>query len=75
MKAGLKKLRSCTFSKERVSKGFFSPHKQYNHRLVCDHPDMRENWSEKVCVDCSSYLNRNHPAETESKAPASHRKS
>jgi hypothetical protein len=69
MKASLKKLRSCAFSKEMVSKAFFSRDKQYNHRLLCDHPDMREHWSENVCVDCSCYLNRNQATETESKAP------
>ena len=59
MKAGLKKLRTCTFSKARASREFFSTQTQYNRRLVCDHPEMKEHWSEETCVDCSSYRNRN----------------
>ena len=59
MKAGLKKLRSCAFSKARVSKEFFRTRTQYNRRLVCDHPEMKEHWSEETCVNCSSYRNRN----------------
>lgn len=70
MKAGFKKLRSCAFSKEMAPKAFFSSQKQYNHRLVCDHPEMGEHWSVKVCADCSSYVNRNETLATGSKTPA-----
>ncbi len=59
MKAGLKKLRTCAFSKARASREFFSTQTQYNRRLVCDHPEMKEHWSEETCVNCSSYRNRN----------------
>ena len=59
MKAGLKKLRTCAFSKARASREFFSTQTQYNRRLVCDHPEMKKDWSEETCVDCSSYRNRN----------------
>ncbi len=59
MKAGLKKLRSCAFSRERAPREFFGSRTQYNRRLVCDHPEMKSNWRESTCVDCSSYRNRN----------------
>lgn len=59
MKAGLKKLRSCAFSRERVPKEFFGTRTQYNRRRVCDHPEIKANWREVTCVDCTSYRNRN----------------
>lgn len=59
MKAGLKKLRSCSFSRERAPREFFGTRTQYNRRLVCDHPEMKVHWREKTCVDCDSYRNRN----------------
>lgn len=59
MKAGVKKLRSCAFSRERAPKEFFRTRTQYNRRLVCDHPEMKANWRESTCVDCTSYRNRN----------------
>lgn len=59
MKAGLKKLRSCAFSRERAPREFFGTRTQYNRRLVCDHPEMKSNWREATCVDCTSYRNRN----------------
>lgn len=74
MKPGLKKLRSCTFSKEMVTKDFFSRHDQYNRKLVCDHPKIRENWTEPVCINCLSYLNRNKPTEPEPKTPTRNKK-
>ena len=62
MKAGLKKLRSCAFSRERAPKEFFGTRTQYNRRRVCDHPEMKVHWREKTCVDCDSYRNRNQEA-------------
>ena len=59
MKAGLKKLRSCAFSRERAPREFFGARTQYNRRMVCAHPEMKSNWREATCVDCSSYHNRN----------------
>ena len=59
MKAGLKKLRSCAFSRERAPREFFGTRTQYNRRLACDHPEMKTYWRESTCVDCTSYRNRN----------------
>lgn len=59
MKAGLKKLRTCSFSRERDRREFFDTRTRYNRRLVCDHPEMKVHWREKACVDCASYRNRN----------------
>jgi len=59
MKAGLKKLRSCAFSRERAPREFFGNRTQYNRRLACDHPEMKANWREATCKDCTSYRNRN----------------
>ncbi|MCY3756369.1 MAG: hypothetical protein OXG96_01475 [Acidobacteria bacterium] len=67
MKAGVKKLRSCAFSRERAPKEFFGTRTQYNRRLVCDHPEMKANWREATCVDCTSYRNRN-----QEDAPSAH---
>ena len=67
MKAGLKKLRSCAFSRERAPREFFGTRTQYNRRLACDHPEMKANWRESTCVDCTSYRNRN-----QENAPSAH---
>ena len=64
MKASLKKLRSCAFSRERSRKEFFDTRTQYNRRLVCDHPEMKVSWREATCVSCTSYRNRNEEADS-----------
>ncbi len=64
MKASLKKLRSCVFSRERSPKEFFGTRTQYNRRLECDHPEMKVNWREATCAGCTSYRNRNEEAES-----------
>jgi hypothetical protein len=60
MKPAIKKLRTCTYSKDLVpSAAVFGQREQHTNKLVCDHPEMKLNWTEKVCGPCTVYENRN----------------
>jgi len=60
MKPAIKKLRTCTYSKERVpSATIFGQREQHTNKLVCDHPEMKRDWNEKACGPCTVYQNRN----------------
>ena len=60
MKPAIKKLRTCTYSKDLVSSpAIFGQREQHTNKLVCDHPEMKVNWNEKVCGPCTVYENRN----------------
>ena len=60
MKPAIKKLKTCTFSKDLVSSAaLFGQHEPHTNKLMCDHPEMKLNWSEKVCGPCTVYQNRN----------------
>jgi hypothetical protein len=60
MKPAIKKLRTCTYSKDRVpSAAIFGTREQHTNKLVCDHPEMKLDWNEKVCGPCTVYQNRN----------------
>jgi hypothetical protein len=59
MKPHIKKLRTCTYSKEIAASSFFGQREQHTNKLVCDHPEMKINWTEKACGPCQVYLNRN----------------
>ena len=60
MKPAIKKLKTCTYSKDLVpSAAAFGQREQHTNKLVCDHPEMKLNWSEKVCGPCTAYENRN----------------
>src|SRR6185503_10504995 len=60
MKPAIKKLKTCTYSKDLVpSAAAFGQREQHTNKLVCDHPEMKLNWSEKVCGPCTVYENRN----------------
>jgi hypothetical protein len=60
MKPAIKKLKTCTYSKDLApSATAFGQREQHTNKLVCDHPEMKLNWSEKVCGPCMVYENRN----------------
>ena len=60
MKPAIKKLKTCTYSKDLApSATAFGQREQHTNKLVCDHPEMKLNWSEKVCGPCTVYENRN----------------
>jgi hypothetical protein len=59
MKPSIKKLRTCLYSRDLVATGFFGQADQHSNKLVCDHPEMKINWTEKVCGPCQVYVNRN----------------
>lgn len=60
MKPAIKKLRTCTYSRDLVtSAAAFGQRDQHTNKLVCDHPQMKLNWNEKVCGPCTAYENRN----------------
>jgi hypothetical protein len=68
MKASIKKLRTCVYSRDLVATGFFGQAEQHSNKLVCDHPEMKINWTEKVCGPCQVYVNRNASIEIRSAA-------
>jgi|WetSurMetagenome_2_1015567.scaffolds.fasta_scaffold607522_1 hypothetical protein len=71
MKAGIKKLRTCAFTKAVAPSGFMRQSAQLTHKLICDHPEMKKEWTEKKCESCTAYLNRNFSPEPPSPpAPA-----
>jgi hypothetical protein len=54
MKPAIKKLKTCTYSKDLApSAAVFGQREQHTNKLVCDHPEMKLNWSEKVCGPCT----------------------
>lgn len=59
MKASIKKLRSCAFNKAVAPSGFTGQSIAHTNKLVCDHPEMKKDWTEKSCEKCESYRNRN----------------
>jgi hypothetical protein len=59
MKPHIKKLRTCLYSKDLAATGFFGQAEPHTNKLVCDHPEMKVNWTEKVCSPCQAYVNRN----------------
>jgi len=60
MKPAIKKLKTCTYSKDLAPSAIlFGQREQHTNKLVCDHPEMKLNWSEKVCGPCTVYENRN----------------
>ena len=59
MKPSIKKLRTCLYTRDLVAPGFFGQADQHSNKLVCDHPEMKINWNEKVCGPCQVYVNRN----------------
>ncbi|HEX2521083.1 MAG TPA: hypothetical protein VHP35_03095 [Terriglobia bacterium] len=68
MKPSIKKLRTCLYSRDLVAIGFFGQADQHSNKLVCDHPEMKINWTEKVCGPCQVYVNRNASIEIRSAA-------
>ncbi len=63
MKIGIKKLRTCAFTKAAAPSGFSGQAIQFTNKLVCDHPEMKTDWTEKKCEPCTVYVNRNLPPE------------
>ena len=60
MKPAIKKLKTCAYSKDLVaSAALFRQSEPHTNKLTCDHPEMKLNWSEKVCGPCTVYTNRN----------------
>jgi len=60
MKPAIKKLKTCTYSKDLASSAAaFGQREPHTNKLVCDHPEMKLNWNEKVCGPCRVYENRN----------------
>ncbi len=60
MKPAIKKLKTCTYSKDRASSAAaFGQREPHTNKLVCDHAAMKLNWNEKVCGPCTVYENRN----------------
>jgi hypothetical protein len=72
MKPAIKKIKSCLYSKSIGPSGFFARESFQPTKQVCDHVDMKENWTIAVCADCKVYVNRNQPPEPE--VPATSRK-
>jgi hypothetical protein len=70
MKPQIKKLRTCAYSKDAAA-SFFGQPEQHTNKLVCDHPVMKINWTEKVCGPCRVYVNRNTSLEMPRSAPQS----
>lgn len=58
MKPHLKKLKTCAYSTDLAASPF-GQKEHHTNKLVCDHPEMKINWQEKVCGSCDAYLNRN----------------
>jgi hypothetical protein len=48
---------------------FFGQETHQTNKLVCDHPEMKINWTVEVCGDCTVYINRNKPPEPEPATP------
>jgi hypothetical protein len=61
MKAAIKKLRTCTFSREASSTSFMGKPVQHTNKLVCDHPEKKAGWALPTCEKCEIYQNRNLP--------------
>jgi hypothetical protein len=59
MKASIKKLRTCAYNKAVAPSGFTGQSLQHTNKLVCDHPEMKNEWVEKTCEKCTVYSNRN----------------
>ena len=59
MKPYIKKLKTCRYSTEIVPTGLFQQADHHTNKLHCDHPEMKINWTEKVCGPCVVYENRN----------------
>ena len=59
MKAAIKKLRTCSFSKEASSTSFMGKPVQHTNKLVCDHPEKKTGWTLPTCEKCQAYQNRN----------------
>lgn len=72
MKPAIKKLRTCVYSTDLVAASFFGQADQHTNKLVCDHPEMKIGWSEKVCGDCKAYVNRNASLLRPAPAPQPH---
>jgi hypothetical protein len=65
MKPSIKKLRTCVYSKPIAPSGLFAQEAHQTNKLVCDHPEMKINWTVEVCESCEVYINRNKPPEPE----------
>jgi len=65
MKPSIKKLRTCIYSKPIAPGGLFAQEEHQTNKLVCDHPEMKINWTVEVCGGCKVYVNRNKPPEPE----------
>ena len=65
MKLNIKRLRTCAYSKPLVASGFIGQPNAHTNKLVCDHHEMKVDWTEAVCASCKVYVNRNKPSETE----------
>jgi hypothetical protein len=69
MKPSVKKLRNCVYSKPIAPRVFFGQETHQTNKLVCDHSEMKINWTVEVCGDCTVYINRNKPPEPEPATP------
>jgi hypothetical protein len=58
MKPHIKKLRTCAYSTDLVAANF-GQREHHTNKLICDHPQMKINWEERVCGPCTIYVNRN----------------
>jgi hypothetical protein len=65
MKPSLKKLKTCLYAKSSGPTGFFARESHQPAKLSCDHPQMKVEWKESVCIDCGVYVNKNKPPEPE----------
>jgi hypothetical protein len=65
MKPAIKKLKSCLYSKPIGPSGFFARESFQPTKQVCDHVEMKENWTIAVCADCKAYVNRSQPTKAE----------
>ena len=65
MKPAIKKLKSCIYSKSSGPSGFFARESVQPTKQVCDHPEKKINWTVAMCANCTVYVNRTGPPESE----------
>ncbi|MEW5976741.1 MAG: hypothetical protein AB1898_13140 [Acidobacteriota bacterium] len=74
MKVSVKRLRNCLYSRPLVQAGGFTQASPQTNKNICDHPEMKLNWTVEACGPCKVYVNRNKPPEPEPKASAPEKK-
>jgi hypothetical protein len=69
MKTSIKRLRTCNYSTAVAPEGFLRQKAQQTNKLICDHPEMKIDWTLDACETCKVYVNRNQPAAPEPITP------